>query len=435
MSKDIDQFCGHSNLVELMELCRTNTDSLELISPTETQHSKILAWAFNPREGHGQGDAVIKDFLVAVHCAARTRDGEWLVQGKGLTRSFVERWTPGRILATSFATSFCLCEYSAGDGRLDILIVDLANRICVCIENKTGARLGYDQLKKYRYAMIDEVFSRSVFKDFAKAFVLLDVNHFQDEDDPEQHPDGWVRVNYEWLNATANRAELALERGNASAAFLLAYCHRQIDYETKEYKRCELLAKDLVIEFPGVIDQLREIRPKVKKPADWNAKTLDLCRGEGQLMQLCLQYGVCIDWLIGYGPTQLVQAELAKAFPVLGQREAENHVWEMYPKSFSINLPLVSPIQGTDLRWPCYVEIRCVNPQDQEKKFNIGLYWRPKLVPDEQFERASALVRQIFAKSGLGDVSTSFQKGKRFTREGLSSKKVIETVRVWLSAG
>src|SRR3989337_985599 len=88
------------HLNELVEINKSSGDLLDLLSPRENQHSDILAWCFNSREGHDQGDTVLKDFLVAIFNASKNYEPGDRLEGKGRTRDFVRYWTPGRIAAS-----------------------------------------------------------------------------------------------------------------------------------------------------------------------------------------------------------------------------------------------------------------------------------------------------------------------------------------------
>lgn len=77
---------------------------LDVITLTENQHSDMLAWCLTPGEGHGQGDAVIKDFLQAAYREA----GIAIYDNK----KFFSSWMPGRIRVTSFGSAFVTHEFT-----------------------------------------------------------------------------------------------------------------------------------------------------------------------------------------------------------------------------------------------------------------------------------------------------------------------------------
>ena len=70
ISCELTDFFSDSKLVELIEITKSSSDVLDLLKPRENQHSDVLAWCFNSKEGHGQGDAILKDFLTAVYISS-----------------------------------------------------------------------------------------------------------------------------------------------------------------------------------------------------------------------------------------------------------------------------------------------------------------------------------------------------------------------------
>lgn len=72
----LEELLADPRLVELCELQRTGDEVLDVISLSENQHSDILAWLLDAREGHGQGDEILRDLLISasklVSCPANT---------------------------------------------------------------------------------------------------------------------------------------------------------------------------------------------------------------------------------------------------------------------------------------------------------------------------------------------------------------------------
>ena len=234
--EELIRFCGAPGLVELLELCKSSSDIMDLLTPRENQHSDLLAWCFNAREGHGQGDTLLKDFLLAVFQRSTDVDPGDRLFGRGLTRDFVRAWPPSRILTSSFSTALCIREYvfpaSAGElagKRLDLLIVDPDNQLLVVVENKAGARFRAGQLEGYVEATQTSLLSKPVFKAFDIAFVAMDRNIDADvaPEEGDRFDHRWARLDYMWLKPGAKRAEMAVHRGNQGAALLMSYCRAQ----------------------------------------------------------------------------------------------------------------------------------------------------------------------------------------------------------------
>lgn len=123
---ELYEFLGDPLLVELQERARIADDVLDIINLTETQHSSILVWCLTPGEGHGQGDAVLKDLLLAVH---REAENPVYDNKKCRRRSNIDQTaaTPShqspRLMAPiSFSEEYwtrrqCTCPLSTGSDR------------------------------------------------------------------------------------------------------------------------------------------------------------------------------------------------------------------------------------------------------------------------------------------------------------------------------
>ena len=288
---EMTDFFAAPQLVNLLELAKSSSDFLELVSPRETQHSDLLAWCFNAREGHGQGDAILKDFLLAVFKSATETEPGDKVFGRGLGRDFVRAWTPSRIMTSSFATAITYREYKlpqGNAGRLDLLVIDPDNQLLIVIENKAGAAFGAGQLQAYREGVQTALLSRAVFKDFLVVFVAMDRNHDMDSnaDEEANFDKHWVPLNYEWLRPAGERAEVAVKRGNQTAALLLSYCRAQTGWESDEMKAMTRLARDISILFPAVIAEIKRISSDLWLPETWTPQLLRPDSVEGQILKL-----------------------------------------------------------------------------------------------------------------------------------------------------
>ena len=204
---DLYAFLSDKRLVDLIERVKISDDFLDVVSLTETQHSDMLAWCLHPNEGHGQGDAVIKDFLIAAYEAGQETN-------KFANKIFFETWTPGKIRTSSFGSAFIAREFSLATadtrrGRLDLFLIDPGNKIIVTIENKAGASLTETQLSDYYAAVSQQISNRRVFSDYQFAYIVVDRDL---ADYPEEHlkslGNKWALLDYGWLEASANRARL-----------------------------------------------------------------------------------------------------------------------------------------------------------------------------------------------------------------------------------
>ncbi|WP_249170546.1 PD-(D/E)XK nuclease family protein [Burkholderia multivorans] len=161
------RFVSDPDLSLAIEALKRANDIFDIIEPQETQHSQMLQWLLNPREGHGQGDALFKDFLTAAWANCCAEDGP--------NTEFFSHWTPARIGMTGFHSILLLREYRITDGNhLDFFIVDPVNRFVIVVENKYKAQHGNEQLRRYRRSVQQLVTSHPGFKNFSVALIALD---------------------------------------------------------------------------------------------------------------------------------------------------------------------------------------------------------------------------------------------------------------------
>ena len=249
------KFVADRRLDEVIEPLKKSSDIFDIIRPTENQHSKLLAWLFNPREGHGQGDAILKDFLHAAFIASE----EHVLANK----QFFDAWPPSRIARAGFHSICLLPEFCLDSGkRLDLLMVDFDNKILVVVENKHGARYSADQLEGYYSEVATTLRQRPVFNKFRTVHIAVDRNYRrrQDEDAPVSPLNRWAYVDYRWLERGARRAELQLKRGNQLASLVTAYCHAQTDYEPPELRVANDVLAELARDYSALVDAFASAR-------------------------------------------------------------------------------------------------------------------------------------------------------------------------------
>jgi hypothetical protein len=251
MENAFQEFVSDPRLSRVIEGLKRSNDIFNIIDPNENQHSDILKWLFDPREGHGQGDAIFKDFLTSAY----GNSYENVLSNK----DFFAEWTPSRIARTGFHSLICIREYRLSNGgRLDLLMVDTVNRILVVVENKHGARLGKTQLTDY-YEEVASLRKRPAFNGYLTAHIVLDRNYggAVDEAGNRKAPrNRWAFLDYQWLEAGAHRAELQLKRGNQSAGLVIAYCQKQTDYVQPEEKEVDDVLADVARDYRQVVSAL-----------------------------------------------------------------------------------------------------------------------------------------------------------------------------------
>lgn len=306
------EFVSDSDFGRAKESFKRTNDIFDIISPGETQHSEILAWLFNPREGHGQGDAIFKDFLTAAW-REKTKEGS-------TTSKFFESWTPARIGMTGFQSLIIHREFPLKSGRLDLFMVDPVNRIVVIVENKQGARVGDDQLQKY-YKDVNSLLKAQGLTGYHTAFIVLDKKKPSAEDlvDDEEVTarvkigtlDYWAYINYSWLEAGAQRADAQQKKGNQSASLVISYCNRQSGFESDEEYEFDTLMANLASRY-------RELKEPFREALDTNAicgEALSLKTHWSQFLVFVQSHDELIQKLLQVRPLAFVKAELQSRIP------------------------------------------------------------------------------------------------------------------------
>ena len=229
-------------LSELCEILKISDDILDVINLSENQHSDFLAWLFDPREGHGQGDQIVRDLLIS----ARQTAAECGLDGRSTTSRFFAEWPPSRIRTASFGSVFTARELGLkATERVDLFVIDPDNKFVLLIENKAGTAHSEVQLDSYRSSWQEAVTSNAHLKDYSSVYIALDRDFLSGYWSERPSSAYWLHLGYDWLKASADRALLHLERGNAAARLVVSYCNRQTDWESPSNKRAITLAAEL----------------------------------------------------------------------------------------------------------------------------------------------------------------------------------------------
>ncbi|WP_236690443.1 PDDEXK-like family protein [Pseudomonas sp. RIT-PI-a] len=238
----MEAFLADQKLSELCEILKISDDIFDVINLSENQHSDFLAWLFDPREGHGQGDQIVRDLLLSATQAV----AECGLDGRSTTSRFFAEWPPSRIRTASFGTVFTARELGLkATERVDLFVIDPDNEFVLLIENKAGTAHSQGQLDGYRASWQEAVANNSHLKDYNSVYIALD-RDFVGGDWSERPSNGyWLHLGYDWLKASADRALLHVERGNAAAKLVVSYCNRQTDWESPSNQRAVTLAAEL----------------------------------------------------------------------------------------------------------------------------------------------------------------------------------------------
>jgi hypothetical protein len=255
LEHSLESLMADARLVELCELQRTGDEVLDVISLSENQHSDILAWMLDAKEGHGQGDEILRDLLISA--SVRASSGGSGLDGRGTTARFFAAWPPSRIRTTSFGAAFTARELGMkANERVDLFVIDAQNKFILLIENKAGASHSEKQLNLYWDSFGEAVQSNPRLREYEHVFVALDRELDIEDETPRPSANSWLHLGYDWLERSATRALMHVKRGNSAARLVVSYCNRQTGWESPENEKCLGLAADLHKSYPEAVKHL-----------------------------------------------------------------------------------------------------------------------------------------------------------------------------------
>jgi len=399
------EFVSDSRLGKVIEQLKRSNDIFNIISPTENQHSDILRWLFNPREGHGQGDAILKDFLIAAYWAAP--------QNVYSNRAFFEHWTPSRITSTGFHSVFLIREYRLSNGkRLDLLMVDTDNEMLVVVENKHGSNVGETQLDDYYSGVAAELRQRPAFNGFKTAYIVLDRKYSNSGDDErsDEFSNRWAYIDYRWLEAGARRAEMQMRRGNHSASLVIAYCQRQTDYVPPEEASIDDTLAILVREYRPVLDELMQLRKR--KVAELTPPEL-----RGDMWIYANHHAEIIDRMVQMKQLAFVENSVKKNIPSL-------KIESDYGKSY-VNLAASSwdALMDEDGKWPLFLKVWSLTKgKSDAEKFGMAICYCPGSAHQAISAQLHAVLETVFPELKKGKKDAICRK--------LAKQKSVDEVNV-----
>lgn len=267
----ITNFILSDELQELSERLKVSDGLLDLISLGENQHTSIIAWMCDSREGHGQGEAILRDLLCHASASAQDRiSSPASAPLKGATAKFFEQWTPAKLRTASLSAAVVVKEFAdKPDDRLDMLVVDPANRFLIAVENKVNKKISGSQLERYRL-FVERTVSKGPLKGFQTAYLVLD-KKFDDADADQYAKDvgaehsHWQALSYEWLNHAALRSTLQVNKGHQAASLIRSYCRQQTGWESDDDKACSGLAATLWTAHSEVVSSLCDMTKRPDK--------------------------------------------------------------------------------------------------------------------------------------------------------------------------
>ncbi len=425
MDEEFQEFVADPRLRKAMEGLKRSNDIFNIIEPNENQHSEILKWLFDPREGHGQGDGILKDFLTAAY--------ENSYDNVLCNKEFFAAWTPSRVARTGFHSMIVIREYVLpSKSRLDLLMIDPVNELLVVVENKHGARLGQDQLAKY-YDEVAGLRARPAFKGYRTAHIVLDRNYggAKEEDENRSSPrNRWVFLDYQWLEAGADRAEFQIKRGNQSAALVIAYCQKQTDYVPPEQKELDDALADVAMEYGEVIGGLE--RALTVDAIDLTPKMLEDDFGEKWIF--ANHHPALIERLASKAKLSFIERHIKGNLPNrnISVEYGKRHFW-LFDEAWT---PLVDPDPAL---WPvCVVAWEMRESVHGPDKYAVGIQYRPFNLVDSYREKVQASLEGEFPELKKGRRSASYRmlgKVSDVSKSGLAAKAQAVYARLRSSLG
>lgn len=356
------------DLAHMLEQAKVSDDIFDVVALRENQHSDMLAWCLDPNEGHGQSDAVIKDFLLAAW--------EESNDSKYMNKRFFETWRPARIRTTTFGAAFLTRELGvelnvdARKGRLDLFLVDPVNKLVITIENKAGRKLSSTQLNEYWDAVRSQVAQRRAFHDYDFAFIVVDRERSEDSD-LGSAASKWIVLDYAWLKTSAARARHHIARSNHAAQLLMAYCQRQTDdWQSEKEKRLIERAGSLAVRHVRVLDRLRSL--KRGRITSW---TPTLVRSaDGELLRFYHQHRLACKALLEGSGIAAVASIIKRIRP-----ELPANLVETYRQRLAFGSSAAEACMDEDAdepEWPVFVAVRRLTSEDNdEARFQVRLLW------------------------------------------------------------
>ncbi|WP_312892380.1 MULTISPECIES: PDDEXK-like family protein [Paraburkholderia] len=414
------QFVGDTDLGLAIEALKRANDIFDIIEPQETQHSQMLQWLLNPREGHGQGDALFKDFLTAAWANCYAEDGP--------NTEFFAHWTPARISMTGFHSILLLREYRISDGNhLDFFIVDPVNRFVIVVENKYKAQHGNPQLLRYRRSVQNLVASHLGFKNFRVALIALDRGRSRQLKLRELKK-YWVYLDYMWLEAGANRAETQMRRGNQTASLLISYCQRQSDYESQAEKDVDTILARLT----------RHYRPLLKPLAEARATKLSKAQGvtlgdpASDIWLFTQHYPELVTRLTHLKNLSFVRSDLAEELPGAKFEYEESDSWiQLFDRAW---YSYTQADENDVLWWPFYVRVRFIPPellseeeqeQATENLYVVSVVYRESYLKPDTAKRVCAAMLDKFPELAGGRQKAHV---RRLQKEKVKESNLLDEV-------
>lgn len=396
-AEDYEKLMADEDLARLSDLVRVSEDIFDIIDLSENQHSNMMGWLLDSREGHGQGDAILRDLLVYAAIVAGSENCK--LDPHAPSAKFFKSWPVSRIRNTSFASAFFARELGlAKTNRTDIFVVDPVNKFIILIENKNRGKQAAKQLKEYRENFDELVKSNRHLKSYDTVFVAMR-RHF----DPDHQPlaDFWLHIGYDWLNAAASRALLDVNRGNNAAKLIVSYCNRQTDWESPIEKQCTDLASSIHQRHPSAVKSLID-----NSYGRTERRWLEEIQPSAPLVFSLLHRGVIAALKEAKGMVSLKNA-ICKKIPEIPVDSVEHgRAWlDVCPKGWE-------RFEGD--WWPLVINVRFSD--STKSRYNLNVVWDASAVA-KGFDAAQLRSRLVALEPKFGRFNNSNWRRVHFASE------------------
>ena len=356
----VEQLMAEPKLVELCELQRIGDEVLDVISLSENQHSDILAWMLDAKEGHGQGDEILRDLLVSASTIAASEQCK--LDGKFKTAKFFKSWPPSRMRTTSFGAAFAARELGIKAAeRVDLFVIDAQNKFILVIENKAGSAHNKKQLDLYRNSFSLLVSQNSRLKEYDYAFIAIDREFDVEAEEERPSSKTWLHIGYDWLETSAKRALLHVARGNSAAKLVVSYCNRQTAWEDPGNRMATDLAASLHQAYPEAVTRILKVSGgRLEK------RWLNQIADDPAILFLLQNKGVISLLKETRGMAAVQAAILAQLTTIAKDSIYYTRVWLfLCPRGWEV-------FRGK-AGWPVYLTVRAVG--DSKSLYTLALCW------------------------------------------------------------
>jgi hypothetical protein len=253
---------GDSKIHQLLN-ATARRGTLEVCTPREINISRVLAWLFDPSEGHGLGDRALRSLLITAgqheHAKKLNSKSQSFLRPHNIHHLSLSHMLVNIELSIEPRNTRAAAATKRKRNLLDVVVLEPVAKLCIAIENKFGAGESPDQLRGYRQAL------EKRFPDFQRIYIFLDKLEAEPKDDQ------WLPVGYSWLNGflleQENDPAVSADVRRTLAEFRAAV--QEEDEESRSTSPTSRLISSISADHSDAIEAMCEMgRPKNEKFLD-----------------------------------------------------------------------------------------------------------------------------------------------------------------------